>query len=268
MNDKIAVIGAGMMGSAIIKSLVKGSYSGKILAVDLFPEKLGELEKLGVKVGSDNKKAAASADIVFVIVKPGDVANVLDQINGEIKGKLLISVAATVPLAFLKKHAPDAKIVRIMPNLGAMVQEAYTAYCCTENVSNIDKGRVETLLRMMGTFDEVDEKYMDAITAVSGSGPGYMAVIIEAIEYAGLKVGLPRNIALKCAAQTVVGTGKLVLDLQLDPAKVKDMTTTPGGTTIEAIYQIEGSQIRPAMIRAIEEATKKSQQIREKLNLT
>lgn len=268
MNDKIAVIGAGMMGSAIIKSLVKGNYKGKITAVDLFPEKLGELEKLGVKISSDNRKATDNADIIFVIVKPGDVEKVLKEVAKEIKGKLLISVAATVPLSFLHKHAPDAKIVRIMPNLGAMVQAAYTAYCCTENVTAEDKAKVKALLDMMGVCDEVDEKYMDAITAVSGSGPGYMSIIVEALAYAGLRVGLPRNIALKCAAQTVLGTGKLVIDLPEDPAKIKDMTTTPGGTTIEAIYQIEQSQIRPAMIRAIEEATKKSQAIREKLNLT
>ncbi|MCL4429570.1 MAG: pyrroline-5-carboxylate reductase [Chloroflexi bacterium] len=269
MNDKIAVIGAGMMGSAIIKSLVKGKYAGKITAVDIAPEKLGDLEKLGVKVSSDNRKSAADADIIFVIVKPGDVEKVLKEVSKEIKGKLLISVAATVPLGFLKKNAPaECRIVRIMPNLGAMVQAAYTAYCCTENVTAEDKEKVKTLLNMMGVCDEVDEKYMDAITAVSGSGPGYMSIIIEALTYAGLKVGLPRNIALKCAAQTVMGTGKLVIDLNEDPAKIKDMTTTPGGTTIEAIYQIEQSQIRPAMIRAIEEATKKSQAIREKLNLT
>ena len=269
MNDKITVIGAGMMGSAIIKSLLKGKYAGKITAVDIAPEKLGDLEKLGVKVSSDNRKSAADADIVFIIVKPGDVEKVLKEINKEIKGKLLISVAATVPLSFLKKNAPaECKIVRIMPNLGAMVQAAYTAYCCGENVTAEDKEKVKTLLNMMGVCDEVDEKYMDAITAVSGSGPGYMSIIIEALTYAGLKVGLPRNIALKCAAQTVMGTGKLVIDLNEDPAKIKDMTTTPGGTTIEAIYQIEQSQIRPAMIRAIEEATKKSQAIREKLNLT
>jgi pyrroline-5-carboxylate reductase len=269
MNDKIAVIGAGMMGSAIIKSLVKGKYKGKITAVDIFPEKLTELENVGVQVSSDNSKAAADADIVFIIVKPGDVEKVLKEIPKEIKGKLVISVAATVPLSFLKKNAPaESKIVRIMPNLGAMVQAAYTAYCCGENVTVEDKEKVKTLLNMMGVCDEVDEKYMDAITAVSGSGPGYMSIIIEALTYAGLKVGLPRNIALKAAAQTVMGTGKLVIDLNEEPAKIKDMTTTPGGTTIEAIYQIEQSQIRPAMIRAIEEATKKSQAIREKLNLT
>jgi pyrroline-5-carboxylate reductase len=268
MNDKIAVIGAGMMGSAIIKSLHKGGYEGKITAVDIALEKLADLEKLGVKVSSDNRLSAAHADIIFVIVKPGDGEKVLKEISDEINGKIVISVAATVPLSFLKKRAPDSKVVRIMPNLCALVQAAYTAYCCTENVTAQDKEKVKSLLNMMGICDEVDEKYMDAITAVSGSGPGYMSIIIEALTYAGLKVGLPRNIALNCAAQTVMGTGKLVIDLKEDPSKIKDMTTTPGGTTIEAIYQIEQSQIRPAMIRAIEEATKKSQAIREKLNLT
>jgi len=267
MDDKVAVIGAGMMGSAIIKSLVKGGYKGQITAVDIQTEKLKDLEKLGVKIGSDNPKAAAEADIIFVIVKPGDVEKVLKETFKETKSKILISVAATVTLSFLRKHAPDAKIVRIMPNLGAMVQASYTAYCCESNVNATDKQKVQTLLNMMGQCDEVDEKYMDAITAVSGSGPGYMSIIIEALTYAGLKVGLPRNIALKAAAQTVLGTAKLVLDLGEEPAKIKDMTTTPGGTTIEAIYQIEQSQIRPAMIRAIEEAAKKSSQIREKLNL-
>ncbi len=257
-----------MMGSAIIKSLIKGKYEGKIAAVDIAPEKLGELEKLGAKISSDNRLSAAHADIIFVIVKPGDVEKVLKEISKEIEGKLVISVAATVPLSFLKKNAPaKCKIVRIMPNLGAMVQAAYTAYCCTENVTAADKEKVKVLLNMMGVCDEVEEKYMDAITAVSGSGPGYMSIIVEALTYAGLKVGLPRNIALKAAAQTVMGTGKLILDLNEEPAKIKDMTTTPGGTTIEAIYQIEQSQIRSAMIRAIEEATKKSQAIREKLNL-
>jgi pyrroline-5-carboxylate reductase len=267
MNDKIAVIGAGMMGGAIIKSLVKGGYKGKITAVDISAERLMEFEKLGVKTSTDNKKAAAEADIIFIIVKPGDVEGVLRGICKEIKDKLLISVAATVPLKFLKKNAPDAKIVRIMPNLGALVRAAYTAYCCEPNVKAEDKEKVKVLLNMFGICDEMDEKYMDAITAVSGSGPGYISIIIEALTYAGLKVGLPRNIALASAAQTVMATGKLVIDLHEEPSKIKDMTTTPGGTTIEAIYQIEQSQIRSAMIRAVEEATKKSQAIREKLNL-
>jgi pyrroline-5-carboxylate reductase len=266
MNHKISVIGAGMMGGAIIKSLLKADYKGKITAVDIKIERLNEFENLGVKVSTDNVKAASGADIVFIIVKPADVETVLKGISKEVKGKLVVSVAATVPLNFLKKHAPEAKLVRIMPNLGALVQASYTAYCCGTNVDEEDKRQIKTLLNMMGICEEVDEKYMDALTALSGSGPGYLSIIIEALAYAGLKVGLPRNIALTSAAQTVMGTAKLVVDLKEEPAKIRDMTTTPGGTTIEAIYQIEQSQIRPALMRAIEEATKKSQAIREKLN--
>jgi pyrroline-5-carboxylate reductase len=265
MNDKVAVIGSGMMGGAIISSLVKGGYEGKITAVDIQTDRLKEFEALGVNTSSDNKKSASEADIVFIIVKPVDVQKVLKEISSEIRDKLLVSVAATVPLRFLRKNAPDSRIVRIMPNLGAIVQSAYTAFCCEPNVTAQDKEKVKTLLGMFGVYDEMDEKYLDAITAVSGSGPGYLSIIVEALTYAGLKVGLPRNIASKCAAQTVMGTGKLALNEE--PSKIRDMTTTPGGTTIEAIYQIEQSQIRPAMIRAIEEATKKSQEIREKLNI-
>ncbi|MDR2203428.1 MAG: pyrroline-5-carboxylate reductase [Nitrososphaerota archaeon] len=268
MNESIAVIGAGMMGSAIIKSLVINGYKGQITAVDFQTQKLDDLKELGIKTCFDNCVATKEADIIFIVVKPGDVGKVLKEINSVVKGKLVISVAATVSLSFLRKNISEAKLVRIMPNLGVMAQASYTAFCCDSNVTVAEKQKIQTLLNMMGLSDEVEEKHMDALTAVSGSGPGYMSIIVEALTYAGLKVGLPRNIALKSAAQTMLGTAKLVLDLKEEPAKIKDMTTTPGGTTIEAIYQIEQSQIRPAMIRAIEEATKKSSQIRERLNIT
>ena len=265
--NKITVIGAGMMGGAIVKSLVKGGYKGKITAADAVPERVKEMEKLGVVATSDNKKAAADADIIFIVVKPGDEENVLRDIAKELKGKLVISVAATVPVAFLKKTVPEAKFVRIMPNLAVMVQASYTAFICDKDVTPKDKEQVKELLGMMGVSEEIDEKYMDAVTAVSGSGPGYLSIIVEALMYAGLKVGLPRKIALNSAAQALVGTGKLILDLKEDPAKIREMVTTPGGTTIAAIYELEGSQVRQGLMRAIEEATKKSQAIREKLGI-
>ena len=267
MNDKIAVIGAGMMGGAIMKSLLKSGYAGKITAVDVQPEKLREQEKLGVAVSMDNREAAADADVIFLCVKPNSVEIVLKQISNSVKDKLVISIAATVPLKFLKKFIPDAKIVRIMPNVAALVQASYTAYCCGETVTAKDKEKVKSLLNRMGICEEVEEKHMDAITALTGSGPGYISIIIEALMYAGLKVGLPRNVALYGAAQTVLGTGKLVLELQEHPAKVKDMVTTPGGTTIEAIYELEGSSIRQALMRAVKKAAKKSQIIRESLGV-
>jgi pyrroline-5-carboxylate reductase len=265
VSDKIAVIGTGMMGGAIIKSFLKGNYQGKIVAADFVTQKLQELEALGVKVTTDNCKAAAGADIVFVSVKPGDLKAVLQSISKEVKGKLVISTAATVPLWFLKKQVPEAKVVRIMPNVAALVQASYTAFCCDSDVTAEDKEKLKALLGMMGLCEEMDEKYMDAITGLSGSGPGYLSIIAEALTYAGLKVGLPRNIAEKAAVQNMLGTAKLILELPEHPAKIRDMVTTPGGTTIEAVYELEGSGVRQALMRAVEQATKKSALIREKV---
>ncbi|MCS7123819.1 MAG: pyrroline-5-carboxylate reductase [Candidatus Bathyarchaeota archaeon] len=263
--DNIAVIGAGVIGGAIVKSLLKKGYEGKVIATRRDLEKLRELKALGAEVTINNKEAAKESDIIFLCVKPNDIEKVLREISDEIKGKIIVSTAATIPLNFYKEVVPHAKFVRTMPNIAALVQEAYIAYCCDESISPDDKKKVEELLSIMGIPQEVEEKYMDAITALSGSGPAYVSIIIEALMYAGLRVGLPRNIALYSAAQTVLGTGKLILETQEHPAKVKDMVTTPGGTTIEAIYELEGSQIRQALMRAIKEATDKCQRIRNEL---
>jgi pyrroline-5-carboxylate reductase len=266
MKDAIAVIGTGMMGGAIVKSLLKGKYEGSIIAADFVNDKLEQLQALGAKTTNDNRKAALEANIIFVAVKPGDLSKVLSDISKDVDGKLVISVAATVPLSFITRIVTGARVVRIMPNMAALVQASYTAFTCDINVTDEDKQKVRDLLNMMGIADEVDEKYMDAITGLSGSGPGYLSVIAEALIYAGLKVGLPRNIAEKAAAQSMLGTAKLILELPEHPAKIRDMVTTPGGTTIEAIYALEGSQIRQVLMTAVEQATAKSAIIREKLN--
>lgn len=263
--EKIAVIGAGVIGGAIVKSLLKKGYQGRVIATRRDAEKLKELEKLGALVTTDNKKAAKEADIIFLCVKPNDVEKVLKEISAEIENKIVISTAATIPLQFYKNLAPRAKFVRTMPNIAALVQESFTAYCCDNSLNNEEKMRVKRILDAMGVSEEVEEKYMDAITALSGSGPGYISIIIEALMYAGLKVGLPRDLALYSSAQAVLGTGKLILETREHPAKIKDMVTTPGGTTIEAIFELEGSQIRQALMKAVEEATKKCEKIREKI---
>jgi len=270
MKESIVTIGAGVIGGAIVKSLLKSGYSGKIMATGREIEKLGELKKLGAIISKDNRKAAKEADILFLCVKPNDVEKVLKEISKEIEGKLVISTAATIPLKFYKKIVSQAKFVRTMPNVAVLVQEAFTAYCCDKDVTVEDKKKVKEILNIMGICEEVDEKHMDAITALSGSGPGYISIIIEALMYAGLRVGLPRDLSLYSSAQTVLGTGKLVLETREHPAKIKDMVTTPGGTTIEAIYELEGSQIRQALMKAVEEAAEKCEEIREKLavNLT
>jgi pyrroline-5-carboxylate reductase len=263
----IAVIGAGTIGTAIVKSLLKSKYDGDIIATRRQIEKLADLKGLEVRLTNSNVKAAREADIIFLCVKPGDVEKVLREIKSQAKGKIVISTAATLPLDFYRKIMPDIKLVRTMPNIAVLVQESFTAYCCDKSVTTKDKKKVEEILNAMGISQEVEEKYMDAITALSGSGPGYMSIIIEALMYAGLKVGLPRNLSLSSSAQTVLGTGKLALQSQEHVAKFKDMVTTPGGTTIEAIYELEGSQIRQALMRAVEAAAKKCQKIRESMTI-
>jgi len=263
MRDSIAVIGAGVIGGAIVKSLLKSGYDGEITAADMQLEKLGDLENLGITVTSDNKKAARTSEVVFVCVKPNVVKTVLKQISTEVEGKLVISTAAAVTVGFCKRVVPKARFVRIMPNVAILVQESFTAYCCDDDVTQEDKEKVKEVLGVMGIHMEVEERHMDAVTAISGSGPGYLSVILEALTYAGLKVGLPRDLALVSAAQAVLGTAKLVLESGQTAAQIRDMVTTPGGTTIEAIYEIEGSQVRQALIRAVEAATKKSEKIRK-----
>jgi pyrroline-5-carboxylate reductase len=263
VKDSIAVIGAGVIGGAIIKSLQKSGYDGKLTAADMQTEKLAEQEKAGIAVTSDNKKAAQEADVIFLCVKPNIVAPVLKEISKEIEGKLVISSAAAVTVGFCKRLAPKARFVRIMPNLAILVQESFTAYCCDKNVTEEDKKKVKELLGVMGISMEVEERHMDAVTAVSGSGPGYLSIIVEALTYAGLKVGLPRDLALISAGQAVLGTAKLVLESGQTAAQIRDRVTTPGGTTIEAIYELEGSQVRQALVRAVEAATRKSETIRK-----
>ena len=265
MVENVAVIGAGVIGGAIAKTLLKSGYSGKITTTRRKKEKMEELQRLGATTTDDNRKAAEDSDIIFICVKPKSINLVLREIHKELEGKLVISTAATVPLSCYKKIVPKARFVRTMPNVAILVQESFTAYCCDQDITSADKDRVETILGMMGICEEVDEKYMDAITALSGSGPGYLSIITEALMYAGLKVGLPRDLALYSSAQAVLGTGKLVLKLREHPSKIKDMVTTPGGTTIEAIYELEGSQIRRALMRAVVEATNKSSIVREEI---
>ena len=263
MKDSIAIIGAGVIGGAVVKSLLKSGYEGKITVSEIQQEKARELEQLGVTLTSDNRKAARKADVVFLCVKPNVLKTVLKEISKEVEEKLVISTAAAVTINFCKRVVPKAHFVRIMPNVAILVQESFTAYSCDDDVTNEDKEKVKEILGVMGIAMEIEEQYMDAVTAVSGSGPGYISVIIEAIVYAGLKVGLPRDLALISAAQAVLGTAKLVLETGQTPAQIRDNVTTPGGTTIEAIYEVEGSDVRQALMRAVEAATKKSEKIRK-----
>lgn len=260
---RIAVIGAGTIGSAIVKSLLRKGFKN-ITATRRQAERLKELVDLGATVSSDNKEAAAKADVIILGVKPSDALEVLEEIKEETAGKLVISVAAALPLQLLKGRAPRSKFIRAMPNMAVLVQESFTAYCVDKDVTGEDRERAEEIFEAMGSHRNVAETYMDAITGLSGSAPAYLAIVVEALMYAGLKVGLPRDLALASSAQSLVGLGKLIQQTGKHPAELKDLVVTPAGVTIEAIYQVESGGIRTAIMNGVEAATKKSQTIVKK----
>jgi pyrroline-5-carboxylate reductase len=262
----IAVLGAGMIGGALIKSLLKSGYEGAVIATRRHVEKLAELEKLGATITSDNRIAAEKADVIVLCVKPKDVEKVLTEIKGKADGKLVISFAAAIRLNLLKRVAPEARFVRAMPNLAILVQESFTAYCADSDVTPEDKGKADEIMGRLGTVIEIEEGHMDAITALSGSAPAYLSVVLEALTYAGLEAGLPKDVSLLSAAQSMVGTGRLVLEAGKHPAEIRHMVTTPGGVTIEGLKELEKFAIRHAFMMAVKAATEKSMRISEALS--
>lgn len=248
------MIGAGTIGSAVAKALAEEGY--EVVATRRKTSKVMWLEDYGVEVSNDNKAAAEKADIVILAVKPNKVKKVLEEVKPAVEGKILISFAAGLSLNFLKRLT-GAKIVRAMSNIAVLVKESFTAY----TTDDLDKEEIELVERIFGAFGKcirVEEEYMDAITGLSGSGPAYASVFLEALIYSGLKVGLPRDIARLAAAQTLLGTAKLLLETDFHPAQVREMVTTPGGTTIDGIFELEDNRFRTAIMKAVEAATKKS----------
>jgi len=257
----ITVIGAGVIGSAVAKALVKNAVTDKVVATDSRPEQLVELRKAGVETSTDNKKAASMADTVILCVKPKDVKTVLAEIRNEIGGKLVLSLAAAVSLPLLEKAAPKARFVRAMPNLAIVVGEAFVGYCAGANVSSKDKGMIKKILGVMGTCVEVEEDKMDAVTALSGCAPGVLAALTEAIVKSGVEIGLPPDLALASAVQSLVGAGKLLLETKKPPSEIIKMVATPGGVTEEELKELAKFPIQQAFTSYLRVGAEKSRKI-------
>lgn len=255
----IAIIGGGVIGEAVAENLVSSGY--KVIVSEKRAERLKELEKMGLNVTMNNKVAASQADIIILCVKPKNVKEVLEEIHEEIKNKIVISMAAAITLNFLKKIAPEAKFIRTMPNLAIIVREAFIAYCAGPELNKEELEKTIKLLESFGKVKEVEEEYMDAITALSGCAPAYLSLIAEAMMYAGLETGLERNTALMIAAQAMIGAGKLILEGNKTPSEIRDMVTTPGGVTIEGLFHLEKIPLRHAFMKAVKSAAKKSHEI-------
>lgn len=257
---KIAVIGAGIIGGAIADAL---SPYCQVMATRRSKEKLEEIKKKGIETTQDNVAAATWADVVVVAVKPKQVVPVLQEITSAIEDKLVISFAAAISLDIMRRVAPRSRFIRAMTNIAAIVRKGYTVYAYGGEVLQKDIALAEAIFANLGEARAVDEQFLDVLTAMSGSGPAYIYTVVESMIYGALRMGLPRDLALQAAAHTAIGASHLLLASGKHPAELRDLVVTPGGVTIEGIYELEESRIRTAFMKAISAASVKAQQFSE-----
>ncbi len=265
LQDKILFVGTGAMGSALIKGIIEGEVISPkfIYAYDVDVDRLnGVVDSFGVNKVSSIEEGVGSTNIVLLAVKPQHIKEVLNEVAKEVTpSHLVISIAAGIGLNILEEHLPGVPVVRIMPNTPAQVGSGISAISPSHLV---DKEMLEKVLILFGSVGEtvvVKEEFMDAVTGLSGSGPAYVFLMIEALSDAGVKMGLPRTISLKLAAHTVKGASEMVIQTGKNPEVLKEIVTSPGGTTIEGIYALERNGVRAAFIEAVERATLKSKEL-------
>lgn len=254
------------MGEALIHCLTskRAIDTSKILAADIVSERCEYItRKYGIECGTDITKAAHECNVIIIAVKPKDVKKVAEVLRGFVTSKqLIITLVAGVSLEFLSGIlGGETPMIRAMPNVAVLVGEGMIALAKGQNTSDEYMMLAETIFSFTGRVAVVDERQMDAVTALSGSGPAYIYTVIEALSDGGVKVGLERELATTLAAQTTLGAAKMVLESREHPAKLKDMVTTPGGTTVEGLLQLEKGKIRVALMRAVIEAAKKSKKL-------
>lgn len=257
---KIGVIGAGRMGSALIRGFMKSGMvsPGDMIASDKDEEKLRALD---VKTTTSNALVARSSDVVLLSVKPRQMEEVLKEIGADAKNKLVVSIAAGITTLFIENVLENARVVRVMPNTPALVQEMASAYCLGKYATEDDVEVVEKLLGSMGATFKVEEELMDAVTGLSGSGPAYFYHIIRAMTEAGIEEGLEEEVALKLAAQTAKGAAEMVLKTGKSPQELIDMVCSPGGTTFEGLNVLKERKVADALKGAVKAATKRSNEL-------
>jgi pyrroline-5-carboxylate reductase len=261
MSEKrLAVLGTGKLGGILLRAFLKqGLFSAeRVTATVKHDEKAASLAKeLGASVTTDNRKAARGADIILLGVKPQVVGEVLKAIAPELGEKtLVISVAASVPTSYIEQHAgPSVPVIRAMPNTPSAVGCGMTGICGGSHATAAHLQTARSMFDTVGRTVVVDEKNMDAVTGLSASGPAYAYIILESLAEAGVKVGLPRDVATLLAAQTMKGAASVVLETGDHPALLKDAVTTPAGCTIDGIMELEEGKLRVTLIKAVVKAT-------------
>ena len=265
-NVRVAVLGAGKMGGILLQAFLKQNLFGP----DQIHATVGHAEKAialstqwGVDVSTDNLEAVRQSDLILIGVKPFQVPDLMETIKpGLTAGKTIVSFAASVKTGAIQEASGlDIGVIRAMPNTPAALGAGATALCRGRFVSAQQMELAQRIFETVGRTVVVDEKHMDAVTGLSGSGPAYIYIIIEALAEAGVKVGLPRDVATQLAAQTAFGAAKMVLETGYHPALLKDAVTTPAGCTIDGILELEEGGLRVTLIKAVMRATERAKQL-------
>jgi len=265
-SKRVGFLGAGNMGEAMIKGLTQAGLvpAASIGATDARADRLDQMTtQYGIRAFENNPALVAESDVIILAVKPQIMAPVLREIAAAVDGtKLIISLAAGVATRTLRAHlGKPARLIRVMPNTPALVLEGATAIARAEGLEAGDLEIAQALFGAVGRVVVLDEDHLDAVTGLSGSGPGYIAIVIEALADGGVKMGLDRATAMTLAAQTVLGSARLLLETGMHPGQLKDMVASPGGTTIAGIAALEDGGIRRTIISAVERATLRSREL-------
>ena len=260
---KLAVLGAGQLGETLIRGLLDAGLADarSVTVTTLHRTRSRDLaRRLGVRAAASNAEAVAGAQVVLLVVKPQQVVPVLREIGPLLKpGQLLISAASSVSTAVIETHVKaKVPVVRAMPNTPALVRQGMTALAGGRHATARHIARAEQLFGAVGRTVVLDERHVDAVTGLSASGPAFIYIVIESLADGGVKVGLPRDVALLLAAQTVKGAGAMVLETGQHPAMLKDAVTTPSGTTIDGILELEEGGLRVALLKAVVRATRRA----------
>ncbi len=259
-----AIFGAGVMGETLLSGLVR---SGRDVADLVITEKRVEhAQRLNAKYGVavlDNADAAAQADVIVLVVKPQDMDGLLSEIRDHVApGNLVVSLAAGIPTAYLESRLPEgSSVVRVMPNTPALVDQGMAAISPGRHCTEAHLQEAEAMLRSCGKVVQVPEKYQDAVTAISGSGPAYIFYVVEAMIEAGVVLGMPRQISTELVVQTLFGAATMLKETGEHPTVLRERVSSPGGTTVAALRQLDDHKVRAAFITAMEAAASRSREL-------
>lgn len=263
MESRVAILGCGKIGESLLAGLLS-SGSTDIVVTARRAERAAELhDRHGVEALLSNADAVSGAGVVVLAAKPQDFEELLDGIRDAVtKSQAVLSVAAAIPTAFIERRlGPEVPVVRAMPNAPATVHEGITGLCVGAHASEEHVALAEAVLAHLGPVVRVPESYMDAVTAVSGSGPAYFALLAEAMIEAGILLGLSREVSTQLVVQTMLGTAVLLRDEEMHPVELREAVTSPGGTTIRAIRELEQAGVRAAFLNAIQAAMERSREL-------